>query len=144
MSDGPAPGADPARTAAAQRQRLWLIVIGVSAFAFVGLIAIVILTVGSSGKIAESFNEGFAKSYFPAMHDGCIKTATAKLAGSGRDPATDGDSTKIESYCTCVVDGTRARLALADLQAMTLNHAAEPAASTIKSIALECKGKSGL
>jgi hypothetical protein len=138
MSDGPAPETDPARIAAAQSRRIWLIAIGAGAFAIIGLIAAVVVIVGSSGKIVESFNEGFAKSFFPAMHDSCVKSATAQLA----DPAAPGASARVETYCTCVVDGTRARLSLPDLQAMTLNHAAEPAASTMKSIALECRDKS--
>jgi hypothetical protein len=144
MSDAEPPMSGPDRRAVARTRIIWVSAIGIGAFVIVGAITAGIALMAPGSSFHESYDQGFARTFFPSMHDSCVKAATAKLSQPGRDPATDGDGAKIETYCSCLADTTRTRVSLADLQAMTLNRAAEPGASAIKTIADECRVKVGL
>lgn len=140
MSLGPAPqnypGGPPARGGPG---RAIAIIAGVLLVTIVlgGGVAFLAFRSGAfdqAGKaLRGKFDEGFAKSFFPSMHDGCVKSASARSTELGSD--------KIEAYCSCVVEGAKAKLSVADLEAMSLNTNAEPGASTIRNLAESCRDK---
>ena len=143
MSQGPAPqnypGGPPARGGGPGR--------AIAIIAGVLVVVIILLGGGTflavrggafdqAGKdLRANFDAGFAKSFFPSMHDGCVKSASARSAELGSD--------KIETYCSCVVEAARAKLSVADLEGLTFNPNAEPGISTIRAMADSCRAKLG-
>jgi len=92
---------------------------------------------------AEAGGSDFMKSFVAFFRDSCVTSAKATLTQNGVDPTSKDNEAKVDSYCSCAVDGVHAQLSVQELIALKLNPSSEPAASKMKDIVKACLEKVG-
>jgi len=89
----------------------------------------------------SAYNQAFIKSFIPATHDSCVKSATNQAKQNGSDPASTGTDKKIETYCSCMADEMATAMSVSELQSLTLDNKSEPAATKLKTVLQACLAK---
>jgi hypothetical protein len=92
---------------------------------------------------AEPDGGDFMKSFIAFFRDSCVTSAKASLTQNGVDPSSKDNAAKVDSYCSCAIDGVQAQLNVQELLALKLNPSSEPAASKMKGIVQACVEKVG-
>jgi hypothetical protein len=96
----------------------------------------------AEGTNAEDSGD-FMKSFIVFFRDSCVTSAKASLTKNGVDPSSEANAAKVDSYCSCAIDGVQAQLNVQELLALKLNPSSEPAASKMKGIVQACVEKVG-
>jgi hypothetical protein len=96
----------------------------------------------AEGQTAETGSD-FMKSFITFFRSSCVTSAKASLTQNGVDASSKDNVAKVDSYCSCAVDGVQAQLSVQELIALKLNPSSEPAASKMKGIVQACVEKIG-
>jgi hypothetical protein len=97
----------------------------------------------AEGTNAEADGGDFMKSFIAFFRDSCVTSAKASLTQNGVDPSSKDNAGKVDSYCSCAIDGVQAQLSVQELIALKLNPSSEPGASKMKGIVQACLEKVG-
>jgi hypothetical protein len=97
----------------------------------------------AEGTNAEASGNDFMKSFIAFFRDSCVTSAKASLIKNGVDPSSKDNAAKVDSYCSCAIDGVQAQLSVQELITLKLNPSSEPAASKMQGIVQACLEKVG-
>lgn len=98
-------------------------------------------TSSTPSDAGSAYNQEFLKSFIPATHDSCVKSAAANMAQHGADPANAGMDQRIEAYCSCTANNMATALSVPELQSLAFDNKSEPAATKMKAALQECMDK---